>query len=233
MIHLQALSGTQTVDRVPADCPMCHHAIDPRPLTGVVLSAAAGGETVMEFVFQCPRSSCHRLFIGRYSGKYEKRFSTYVLRLRFVTPFVTAPPSHAEDIAKLSPVFVAIHAQAAAGEAHGLTEIAGCGYRKALEFLIKDYCVARDPDKADAIKGKLLGKVISDHISDPTIQECARRASWLGNDETHYVRRWFEKDITDLKKLIALTENWINTHLLTERYLREMPAAETKPSPSK
>lgn len=27
------------------------------------------------------------------------------------------------------------------------------------------------------------------------------RAAWLGNDETHYVRKWPEKDVKDLKSL--------------------------------
>lgn len=123
----------------------------------------------------------------------------------------------------MSPQFVSIFEQAAAGEAFGLKEIAGCGYRKALEFLVQDYCSALDPTKSKTIQEKLLGQVIADYIDDPNIQECARRATWLGNDETHYVRRWNDKDISDLKTLIALTESWINAHLLTQKYLRDMP----------
>ena len=45
---------------------------------------------------------------------------------------------------------------------------------------------------------------------------------WLGNDETHYVRKWEEKDIRDLKILIRLTESWIQNSILTDKYLREM-----------
>lgn len=33
---------------------------------------------------------------------------------------------------------------------------------------------------------------------------------WLGNDETHYVRRWEEKDLSDLKRLISMTVSWID-----------------------
>lgn len=52
----------------------------------------------------------------------------------------------------------------------------------------------------------------------------ARRTAWLGNDETHYVRLWSGKDLEDLKALLALTVSWVNTHLLTKKYLKEMPA---------
>ena len=31
----------------------------------------------------------------------------------------------------------------------------------------------------------------------------------LGDDETHYERRWIDKDLNDLKNLIRLTVNWI------------------------
>ena len=88
---------------------------------------------------------------------------------------------------------------------------------------MKDYTISLDPTKADAIKKKFLGAVISDHIDDQSIKECARRATWLGNDETHYIREWETKDIKDLKALITLTAGWISAHLLTKKYLSEMP----------
>jgi hypothetical protein len=43
-----------------------------------------------------------------------------------------------------------------------------------------------------------------------------------GNDETHYVRQWEDKDITDLKTLIPPTVNWIETILLTRKYMQSM-----------
>jgi len=181
------------------------------------------GSAGIEYAFQCPRAACLHLFIGRYFGHYERGLSQYRLTLRSVAPYSPTAPTHPPEVGTLSPSFVEIHAQAAAAEAWSLDQISGCGYRKALEFLIKDYAVSLDNKNADTIKAKLLGQVIADHISDVNIQECARRATWLGNDETHYVRRWTERDIVDLKSLIALTESWINTHLLTQKYLREMP----------
>ena len=49
------------------------------------------------------------------------------------------------------------------------------------------------------------------------------RAAWLGNDEVHYVRKWQDKDIEDLKRLIRLTEAWVLHSLLTDDYLADMP----------
>jgi hypothetical protein len=143
--------------------------------------------------------------------------------LNSVAPYSPPSPKHPADVATLSPSFVEIHGQANAAEYWRLDQIAGVGYRKALEFLVKDYCSKIDPTKAEAIKAKQLGEVIKDHIGDANIQECARRPAWLGNDETHYVRLWTDKDVKDLKALINLTESWINTHPMTQQYRADMP----------
>ena len=69
----------------------------------------------------------------------------------------------------------------------------------ALEFLIKDYACLENPDKEEVIKKTLLGKCINEYILDSNVKACAKRATWLGNDETHYVRKWTDQDISDLK----------------------------------
>ncbi len=94
----------------------------------------------------------------------------------------------------------------------------GIGYRKAIEFLIKDYLITTFPDKKEAILKAKLGQCISNYVSDPKVKMCAERATWLGNDETHYVRTWLDKDLQDLKDLIKLTQYWISSDILTSDY---------------
>jgi hypothetical protein len=67
-----------------------------------------------------------------------------------------------------------------------------------------------------------LGTCIKNYIDDKRVQSCAERAAWLGNDETHYLRKWEGKDITDLKTLVRLTVNWLDNALLTKQYEKEM-----------
>jgi len=107
-----------------------------------------------------------------------------------------------------------------------LDQIAGVGYRKALEFLVKDYCILLDPTSRDAIQNEFLGATIDRRVTESNVKQCAKRAAWLGNDETHYVRKWEDKDISDLKILIALTMNWIRSAVLTEKYLKDMSEAK-------
>lgn len=68
-----------------------------------------------------------------------------------------------------------------------------------------------------------LSKCIDDYVDDVKINAVAKRAVWLGNDETHYVRKWEGKDVQDLKGLIRLTILWIEKEMETERLLAEMP----------
>ena len=100
----------------------------------------------------------------------------------------------------------------------------GIGLRKALEFLVKDFAVAEHPMDRETILKKPLATCIRDYIGDANVREIATRAAWLGNDETHYLRKWEDRDVSDLKVLIRLTVNGIDNILLARKYITEMPA---------
>ena len=97
------------------------------------------------------------------------------------------------------------------------------GLRKAVEFLVKDFACGEFPDQREQIQKTMLGPCIDKYISDENVKACAKRATWLGNDETHYVRKWNDKDISHLKDLVRLTVNWTHNVLLTKKYKDEMP----------
>lgn len=67
-----------------------------------------------------------------------------------------------------------------------------------------------------------LSRCIKKYIDDVEIKSRAERAAWLGNDETHFFKKWPEKDLSDLKNLIKITISSINTKLLAEKYQKEM-----------
>jgi len=68
-----------------------------------------------------------------------------------------------------------------------------------------------------------ISQVIKNYIDDDNLKQCAKRATWLGNDHTHYLKIWKDKDLNDLRILIRLSVNWIENVLLTEKYSEEMP----------
>lgn len=132
-----------------------------------------------------------------------------------------------QGIQEISPMFVKIYSQAAKAESTGLDALNGVGYRKALEFLIKDFASRSNPDKAENIQKISLAQCIREYVDDVKVKEVAARATWLGNDETHYVRKWLDKDVEDLKVLLQLTIYWISSSLLTERYISSMSSGKS------
>lgn len=169
---------------------------------------------------QCTNPTCRNMFITQ--------FSTVGVRKPVFTKILpTALPekrTFSNIISELSPNFCEIYNQAYIAEQTNLMQICGTGYRKSLEFLIKDYLNSTLPeDQHEAIKNKFLNNCIRDNISNINIKTVASRAVWLGNDETHYTRKWEDKDINDLKSIIELTLHWIESEIRTQKLLEDMP----------
>lgn len=197
-------------DKEPNMCPFCHHTITP------IRCAGYANIYGLEIIYVCSNSKCQRTFIGVYLE------SGQVYRLDRVSVGTHKPRTFSDNIQTVSPNFVDIYNQALTSEHFELNHISGIGYRKALEFLIKDYLIFKKPEKEVEIKSKLLGKCIKDDIDNQNLSDIAERAAWLGNDETHYVRKWEDKDIQDLKVLIDVAVHWIEMEMLTEKYKAEM-----------
>ena len=61
-----------------------------------------------------------------------------------------------------------------------------------------------------------LSNCIKEYVDDPRIKSLAEKAVWLGNDETHYIRKHEDKDITDMKRFIDAMVYFISMVLITE-----------------
>lgn len=134
----------------------------------------------------------------------------------YILPEPPVGKGFTERLSKASPGFVEIYHQAAKAEATGLDEVAGPGYRKALEFLIKDYLLSvAEEGEREKLKRTMLGPCIKDHIKDDEIKAAADAAKVVGNSETHYVRDEVAT-LEDLKKFIDLTVYWLEKKLATE-----------------
>lgn len=206
--------GNFLLDRKPEKCPICNSIQEPS-----FVSAYKLNDNRIEAIFKCNKSTCKHLFISIL--KLNINYSVYNCTLSKSYPTNPVRIEFDEDISTISPLFVNIYNQARNAEGIGLNHVAGMGYRKSLEFLIKDYLIKHKDEDEETIKEAFLGKCIKQYLSD-NIKQVAERATWLGNDETHYHRVWEDKDIKDLKKLIDLTVYWISSEIQTDRYITEM-----------
>ena len=211
-------SQTVNFDKLPDECPICHRKITPTQHYAFV-NTQAYDHRALQIIFRCPNENCRNAFIGFYTGGGSNFY------FKHSKPYEFIPHEFSEIIKLVSSDFVLIYNQAYAAEQTGLTVICGAGYRKALEFLIKDYLISNITEDAEKekIKKEFLGNVIEKRVKHAQLKAVAKRAAWLGNDEAHYERKWQDKDISDLKDLIDLTIRWIEADKLTEKLFQDMP----------
>jgi hypothetical protein len=225
-IQAQNLNGNSVpfnIDTYPSECPLCHTNIHPQFISAIQVPNDRSIYRI-DAAFKCTQHECRRLFIATYRG--EKIGHSFCLSK--TAPLTPQQHSFPPEIEEISPTFVEIYNQVAAAEALGLNQLVGMGLRKALEFLIKDYAISQKPEKEkEKIKSAFLNNCIKDFIDDPKVKQCAKLANWLANDETHYIRKWDDKDIEDVKILITLTVNWIHSSILTDKYSKDMNGAKT------
>lgn len=208
------------VDKTVDFCPLCNRKIKPYAL--LINEFENYDFDIIEVIYKCPSNDCKRLFIARYS-KPSLEIYNNIYKFCGCVPFKIKEREFDKIIVDLSPNFVNIYNQAQIAEKYGLMQVCGMGYRKSLEFLIKDYCINNFPRDKEKIEQMPLSNCIKEYIKDENTKICAERAVWLGNDETHYKRLWEDKDIDDLKNLIELTLLFITSQALVEKYKTEMP----------
>lgn len=213
------------------ECPCCKATLVPKNLYNIVTRDLSESN---RFVFISTEycSNCHKVFISKYklsnyTSEQHQDFIKPIDRINgsklceALTVISCEPNYYKEEtfeevLATLSPQFVKIYNQSLAAESSNLDEIAGIGYRKALEFLIKDFAIHITPDDEEKIKSMKLSGCIKNYISDPIIKTLAERSVWLGNDETHYVRKHTSLDIDDMKRFIKATVYFISMNLIAE-----------------
>ena len=198
-------SSYENVDPVAIECPFCHAYVTPNYIYNY-------NDYVLA---ECSNARCRRLYVLAYANGFN----------RVLPNSEPAKKSFSSIILDISPSFNTIYNQAFYADQIGLNQICGVGYRKALEFLVKDYLISQSSDEAykEIIKNKFLGNCIQDDVANEQIKVVAQRAVWLGNDETHYTRIWHDKNVSHLKQLIELVIRWIENEVETKRLLEEMP----------
>ncbi|MCA1021787.1 DUF4145 domain-containing protein [Halobacillus litoralis] len=205
------------VDRFPSECGLCHRDIDPTFIAGAFTDGyQQESSEKIELVFQCTNVECKSLLIGY----YEKGSRSQYIFIEN-TPVNPQGKQFTDEIAEVSENFIEIYNEAFFAEQNNLTLISGIGYRKAVEFLVKDYLVFLNRENETEILARPLGQCINT-LENKDIKEIAKRATWLGNDEAHYQRKWEDKDVEDLKKLIEVTSYFISMDVASKRYLSDM-----------
>ena len=195
-------------------CPICHHEIWPEIIHHHTRKFP-DLRTVTVF-FHCPK--CTDVFAARYDLTQTANLGHTGI-LESISPKHFKPSEFEQSIDEISPRFVKIYNQAFEADERGLDEICGMAYRKALEFLIKDYLCIENPEEVEKIKSMTLSSCINTYIDNVKIKTLAERSAWLGNDETHYVRKHTDYNVNDLKKFINALVHYISMEITVKKAL--------------
>lgn len=136
---------------VPTSCPICGVAFDPKLISATIAEGVHTMSNNLTVTFQC--TNCDHFFhIDRNEDGPDHIFP------------VIAKLDLLNDITHAYPVFAEIYRQSLQAQAENLYHIAGMGYRKAVEQLVKDYLTQKFPEKSDAIKSESLGDSIKESL---------------------------------------------------------------------
>lgn len=188
---------------IPNQCPRCSVAYAESPLVAYYLDLDAfdtNDQMLLFALFFCPH--CESCFMVEYSAdELQNDYEGHIIcTYPALDPY--SKTEFSDHITDLSPQFVDIYHQSQKAEFAGLNALCGMGYRKALEFLVKDYAAYNHPDKISEIESSFLSKCISTYIENGKIKALATASAWLGNDETHYIRKHQNYNLKDLKRFI-------------------------------
>lgn len=200
-----------------SECPSCHFAIIPKLLSAFYVPSEDRNIELssLHLISLCPH--CRQVFISEFQGCIPG--SPYRFNLpKYSVPFTPYTSIFSDEIKTLSPNFEETYLQSETAESQQLFQICGVGYRKALEYLVKDYLCHKYPECTEDIRSEFLGASIK-RIDDSRIKTLAERSTWIGNDETHYVKKHEDLDVNDMKRFIKALLTYVESELAFEEAL--------------
>ena len=202
----------------PEVCPFCEKGIDATIVSKFIISGLSG--YVMYVAMKCP--ICGEVFLCKYllGGSFNvSMFGELTLPYNQIIGGGVAKESFSDEINNISPTFVKIYNQAYEAEQIGLNEIDGMGFRKAFEFLIKDYAISINPSEKEAVISKSLSQCISVLFTEAE-KEIFDKTGWIGNDATHYEKKHEKFNTSDLKKMIMICVSKVEAKIREINYIK-------------
>nr|DAZ35054.1 MAG TPA: protein of unknown function (DUF4145) [Caudoviricetes sp.] len=150
-------------------------------------------------------NSCGKKYLVTYdidTGKEAATFGAFY-------PVFTATYEN-DLLSEFSPRFIEFYNQALRSELAGDIDLAATGYRHALECLVKDYAINRLQKEHDEVCKKNLCQAIGEYL-DSDMVKTADVVRILGNDYTHYERRYPQVDFEVLKRYLDIFTQLIET----------------------
>lgn len=200
---------------IPVECPHCGAYSTPQISAHTSLSYS--GMKIWLFIFY--NDCCDKQSFAIYKKQGGNAEFLGIL------PVVHKLPQLPESLGKISPRFVALYQQSFDAEQNSYFELAGSGYRNAIEVLIKDFAIQELKVPEKEVRKKSLSQAIETYLPNINASVSADVMRVLGNDYTHYERRYEDVDFQVLKRYLQIFINSIDCE-----YLIRHPVVPTNPN---
>lgn len=208
-------SSLKFESEIPLECPHC---------------SAYGVPSIVASTHVVHNSNTYHLLILEHSccdkiSQAIYRVNNGTGKLLSLLPQIIKSENFPDSIKEISPHFIELYNQCYEAEQRGFLELAGSGYRNAIEVLIKDYAISvlHKPEKE--VISCSLSKAIQKYLSEVKPSQSADVVRILGNDHTHYERKYNDIDFQILKKYLKIFVDSIDCE-----YLIRNPIVKTNPN---
>ena len=177
--YFSAISKTLMI-QIPQSCPLC--GIGNNPTTNEVGRLEIQEGYVFTLHHRCPACKKYHMTNQEYLNQDDKTTMILVYPNKVVIDIDDLFIEHA-------PRFVEFYSEAVEAEKMGLENIAGTGYRSAIECLIKDYALAFELDDKEYLSDPKLtfNNAIDRYVkNDDLLKGALHFIRTVGNDYTHW-----------------------------------------------
>mgnify|MGYP002710077617 CR=1 FL=1 len=183
-------SGFKFNYQKPATCPFCGYGTDATYKDKTYYGFNSGH--ILLAVCEC--TSCHKNFF--FACEHTK---DDLAKTACIYPNETVVPYSNDNLSAISERFIDIYNQALKAEYNGSYELAATGYRSALEILVKDFAINELNEPEETVSKQSLCNAIAQYLKQEELVKTADVVRILGNDYTHYKRKYPEHDFALLK----------------------------------
>jgi hypothetical protein len=200
-----ALPSMNCAYQKPSICPHCGISCDAYHIQQFEYSYSKNNTIFVFLVLQC--TSCRKLFTTTYHIK-DNHSELLGITPKCISSF------HDSTIEEISPRFIEMYNQSLHAKDNNNLNLAAIGYRAALEILVKDYAIKELQKSPEEVIKKSLFSAISEYLSAENLIKTADVIRILGNDHTHYERKYPELDFNLLQAYMEIFINLVKTQLL-------------------
>jgi hypothetical protein len=141
----------------PNICPHCHVVNEPKIQYQTVSKDTDNSDCNIQ-IWSCANQKCRKIFAVMY--KFDGKKVNLVRYLNGLPKGPDWPKPILElksgklnsDGVAIQSNFIKTYLQSLEAEKFGLDELAGMGYRKAIEYLVKDWAIQNNPDEKEKIE---------------------------------------------------------------------------------